>query len=81
MTDQYKQPLRQFVVGELVYVPEPVALGDDDELLQAGLDSMGIMRLVMFIEERFGVNLPDDEIEPENVRSLNAIARWIERHR
>jgi len=42
---------------------------------------MGIMRLVLFVEERFGITLPDDELEPENLRTLGRLQRWIERHR
>jgi D-alanine--poly(phosphoribitol) ligase subunit 2 len=40
---------------------------------------MGIMRLIMFAEKEFGVTLPDTEIEPDNVKSLNALEKWIRR--
>ncbi|MDQ6993615.1 MAG: acyl carrier protein [Mariprofundus sp.] len=73
--------LKQFVFQELVQVSDPKKFSDDEDLLEAGLDSMGIMRLVVFIEETFGVTLPDDEIEPDNLQSLNRIISWIERHR
>lgn len=72
--------LRDFIFRELVFVAEPERFSDDDDLLQAGLDSMGIMRLVMFIEQEFGVTLPDAEIEPDNVRCVNTLAQWISRH-
>jgi len=48
-------------------------------LLEAGLDSMGIMRLIMFAEQAFGVTLPDTEIEPDNVQNLNALESWIKK--
>jgi acyl carrier protein len=35
------------------------------------------MRLIMFAEKEFGVTLPDTEIEPDNVQSLNALEKWI----
>lgn len=76
-----KKKLRDFIFSELVFAPEPNKFGDDDNLLEAGLDSMGIMRLIMHIENEFGVTLPDSEIEPDNVQSLNALERWINRHR
>lgn len=75
-----KNQLRDFIFHELIYVAEPERFGDDDNLLEAGLDSMGIMRLVMFIESTFNITLPDTEIEPDNVQSLNALERWIIRH-
>lgn len=76
-----KAQLKKFIFSELIYHEHPEAFGDDDDLLAAGLDSMGLMRLIMFIEKEFGVTLPDTEIEPANVGSLNALERWIEKAR
>lgn len=76
-----KKKLRDFIFQELVYVSEPDQFTDDDNLLEAGLDSMGIMRLIMYIENEFGVTLPDTEIEPDNVQSFNALERWVLKHK
>jgi len=46
--------LKQFIIKELVHITDEASFSDDDDLLEAGLDSMGIMRLVLFIEEKFG---------------------------
>ncbi len=75
-----KKKLREFILQELIFSPDPQQFGDDDDLLEAGLDSMGIMRLTMFIESNFNVTLPDEEIEPDNVQTLNALEQWIKRH-
>ncbi len=75
-----KKKLREFIFEELVFVAEPEQFGDDDDLLEAGLDSMGIMRLIMYIEDEYSITLPDTEIEPENVQSFNALVQWIERY-
>jgi acyl carrier protein len=72
-----KEKLRHFIFAELIYQEDPASFGDDEDLLEAGLDSMGIMRLIMFAEKEFGVTLPDTEIEPQNVNSLNALEHWI----
>lgn len=76
-----KEKIRTFIFQELIFVAEPEKFSDDDNLLDAGLDSMGIMRLIMFIEEQFGVTLPDAEIDPDNVHSINALEQWILRHK
>ena len=76
-----KKKLRQFVFQELLFVAEPDQFTDADDLLDAGLDSMGIMRLIMFIENEFGVTLPDEEIDPDNVQSFNTLEQWILRHK
>lgn len=72
-----KEKLKKFIFSELIYHEDPTSFGDDDDLLEAGLDSLGIMRLIMFAEKTFGVILPDTEIEPDNVHSLNALEQWI----
>ncbi len=38
------------------------------------------MRLIMFIEEQFNVILPDTEIDPDNIETLNRLEKWIVRH-
>jgi len=75
-----QQKLKSFIFQELVFIDDPDSFKETDDLLAAGLDSMGIMRLVLFVEETFGVTLPDDEIEPENLQTLSRLYDWIERH-
>ncbi len=76
-----KKKLRHFIFQELVFVTDPQQFGDNDDLLEAGLDSMGIMRLIMYIENEYAITLPDTEIEPDNVQSFNALEQWILRHK
>jgi len=73
--------LKEFIFQELIHVENPAAFGEQDDLLEAGLDSMGIMRLMLFIEEELGVSLPDEEIEPDNLQTLQRLQAWIARHR
>ena len=76
-----KKQLRDFIFQELIFVENPDRFGDDDDLLEAGLESMGIMRLIMFIENTFGITLPDSEIAPENLQTLNALEQWIVKYK
>jgi len=76
-----KKKLREFIFEELIFVANPEQFKDEDDLLEAGLDSMGIMRLIMFIEDTYGITLPDTEIEPDNVQSFNALEQWILKHK
>jgi acyl carrier protein len=75
-----KTPLRQFVLTELIYCEDIDAFSDEEDLLEAGMDSMGIMRLIMFAEREFKVTLPDTEVEPDSVRTINALVEWIKEH-
>jgi Phosphopantetheine attachment site. len=74
-----KEKLKHSFFSELIYNEDYASFGDDSDLLEAGLDSLGIMRLIMFAEKEFGVILPDTEIEPDNVNSLNALEKWIQK--
>ena len=53
-------------------------LGLDDDLLVSGVvDSIAVMRFVMFIEERFGVAVPPEDLTIENFSTVRAIARYL----
>lgn len=75
------QKLKTFIFKELVFIDNADEFTETDDLLEAGLDSMGIMRLVLFIEDEFGVTLPDDELVPDNLRTLKSLEDWINRHK
>ena len=77
---QMQHNLKSYIFDELLFVEDPAAFGVEDDLLDAGLDSMSIMRLVLHIENEYGVVLPDNELAPENLRTLNRIENWIKRH-
>jgi acyl carrier protein len=74
--------LHEFLVNDLLYDKGLESLGPEDSLLEQGLlDSMGILRLMSFCEETFGVAIPDKEVVPDNLESIRAIANLVDRHR
>lgn len=51
---------------------------DDQSLMVNGIiDSLGIFRLVAFLEENFSVRIGDDDIVHENFQSINEIHRFV----
>jgi acyl carrier protein len=53
-------------------------LGVDDSFLDKGIiDSTGILEIIMFLEEEFGVKVADNEMLPENLDSIGNIGRFI----
>ena len=74
------QKLKSYIFQELIFIDDPEMFSENDDLLQAGLDSMAIMRLVLFIENEFGVVLPDNELTPENMQTLSRLGNWIRQH-
>lgn len=70
------------------YIVENFLLGQDDGLtptqsLLAGgiLDSTGVVELTMFLEKEFGIQVSDEDLVPENMDSITAIAAFVERCR
>jgi len=56
------------------------SLDPDEDLLEQGIvDSLGIMKLVVFMEDTFGIKVDDAEIVPENFNNLNSIVTFVER--
>ncbi len=51
----------------------------DDSILELGLiDSLKMLELVNFITEKYGIEVDEDELMPENFESINAIVAFIE---
>ena len=53
----------------------------EDLLLSGGIDSLSLIQLLVNLEEHFGVRIPLDELEIEDLRSVQSIARLIENYR
>jgi acyl carrier protein len=62
--------------------PEAASLapiGLDDDLRQFGLTSMAMVRLMMAAEVAFNISIPDEDLQPENFRSVRAIEALVRR--
>jgi acyl carrier protein len=79
MTD-VSTAVRAFVEENFLYRSDGGAIAADQSLLDAGLiDSTGILELVAFLEERFGIQMADADIVPENLDTLDSIAAYVRR--
>jgi len=73
------EKLEKFIFTEIVAKLGKQALKPEEDLLEQGIiDSLGIVKLVSFMEEAFNLTIDDDEILPENFQSLNSIVRLVE---
>ena len=74
-----KARVRQYITTNF-YVADPAALRDDASLLDSGVvDSTGVLEVITFLEESFGVKVDDAEILPENLDSIERIVAFIGR--
>ncbi len=70
--------INDFISRELVQDPSLLPLADDTSLIETGiLDSLSLLRLVVFLEERFGVTMGDTDLLPENFTSVTAICTYL----
>jgi acyl carrier protein len=51
---------------------------DEDLLEQRIIDSMGILKLVVFLEKTNGIQVLDEDVIPENFQSLNSMVKLVE---
>jgi acyl carrier protein len=74
---EIKDQVREFIM-KIAIRRGVQSVADDDSLTAAGvLDSLGIFRLVTFLEETFAVGVSDEEITIENFQSINAIQEFV----
>jgi acyl carrier protein len=74
-----KQQIRDFVTSNF-YVAEPAALEDRTSLLEHGIiDSTGVLEIIVFLENTFGISVDDSELLPENLDTIERIAAFVER--
>jgi len=71
--------IRNFIIENFLF-EEDENLKEDTSFLENGIiDSTGILELVMFIEETYGISVDDDEIVPENLDSISNITKYIQK--
>ena len=57
---------------------DPASVGDDFDLLTSGLiDSLGILELIMDVNERFGIDIDFEELDPENLTILGPFSEFV----
>ena len=76
-----RRQVREFVISNF-YVPDAAALSDEASLLSQGIiDSTGVLEVIAFVENTFGIRVEDHEVLPENLDSVARIAAYILRKR
>jgi len=74
-----KAQVRQYIAKNLLFSDNGFTYADDASFLEEGIiDSLGVMELVLFIEEKFGVKVKDEELTPDNFDSVNKLASYIQ---
>ena len=79
MTD-YTCAIKEFIVKEFLPDVTVEELETDYDLLAGGvIDSIGLLRAIVWLEGTFQIQLDDTEIAPESFRSVVAIRALVEK--
>jgi len=71
--------IREYIIDNFLF-GEPGNLSDDTSFMEGGIvDSTGILEIVGYIEEKYGITIVDAELIPENFNSINNISKFLER--
>lgn len=80
MVETIAREIKEFVVTNFLFGQEGEGFGDDQSFLESGIiDSTGLLELVAFVEQRYGVAIADRELLPENLDSLGNVSRFVAR--
>ena len=75
-----EEQIRQYVADNFLFSDDGYQLSDDVSFLEEGIvDSTGVLELVMFVEDTFGITVQDEEIVPENFDSVSQLAAYVRR--
>ena len=75
-----EEKLKKYIMAELMFEQDEASssLRYDEPLLERGIiDSLGFIQLIEFIEEEFNIKIKDEELIPENFKTINIIAHLI----
>lgn len=72
-----EREVREFL-RDTLFISDADILSDDDSFLEQGvLDSMGILHLIAFVEEKYGIHAEDRELVTDNWDSVSRMSRYI----
>lgn len=69
--------LIEFIKSEFMIEQQTSQLPIEQPLLNDVIDSVGLMRLVVFIEEKFNLTVQDEDLVPENFQNIKKISEYI----
>jgi len=67
--------IKKFI--ETNILAENIRLENDTNLQNAGIDSFSIVEIILFIQRTYNVSVPDNQLVPENFRTLQSLAQLV----
>lgn len=80
--DEDTAKIKQFIVDEFMPDMSPDELDSDFDLQSGGaVDSLGLLKLVAWMESEFGVSVDESELGPDSLRTVDSIKAFIDERR
>jgi acyl carrier protein len=82
MQSDISASVRKFINDNFLFREGLESIADDASFLDAGIiDSTGVLELVSYLEDTWGITVADDEMLPENFDSIRGIVAYLQRKR
>jgi acyl carrier protein len=77
-TIEIEQEIRKYLTEEFLF-GRSETLTDDVPLLGNVVDSQGVIELIVFVQQRFAIEVDDEEVTTENFASLKSVVAFVEK--
>jgi len=72
--------IRNYILDSFLFTDDQSVLKNDESLREQGiLDSTGVLEVMLFLEEAFGIEVDEMEMVPENLDSVNNLVSFVGR--
>jgi acyl carrier protein len=75
VTESVAAAIVRFINAEIMASAHPIAA--DDALADAGVDSMALLKVLVFLEREFGVWIPDEDLTDDVITSARTLAAYV----
>jgi acyl carrier protein len=77
--DDIGAEIKRFILEDIAADLNIMQLDDDEPLIESGImDSLGVLKIMAFLDESWGVDLSSEQVKLENFRDINAIRALVE---
>ncbi|MGF1761411.1 acyl carrier protein [Photobacterium sagamiensis] len=74
-----KSSIRTYILENFLFTDDESELDNNDSFLENGIiDSTGVLEIIFFLEEEFGIKIKDEEMIPDNLDSVTNIVNLLQ---
>ena len=82
MTQAPEQEIGTYIVNTFLFGEGGDGFTDEDSLIEKGIiDSTGVLELVAFLDETYGISVADQELVADNFDSVSKLGAFVKRKR